>query len=49
VQVVQAVRAEHLEAMPLAVGIAKVVFSGLIGWSAALLLIVPGGAMIKSA
>ena len=49
VDVIKAIRAPELEAMTVAVGVAKVCFAGLIGWLAALLAIVPGLAMIKGA
>jgi len=48
VDVVREVRAEDLDATLLAVGVAKVFFSGAIGWLSAAIWIVPGYFMIES-
>lgn len=48
VDVITEVRAEHLSAVGIAIGIAKVLFSGLAGWLSACLLIVPGYAILKA-
>lgn len=42
VQIIEAVRAETLEAMPIAMGIARVMFAGIVGFLSALVLIIPG-------
>lgn len=47
VDVIQQVRADQLSAVAVAVGVAKVVFSGLAGLISACLLILPGYALIK--
>ncbi len=47
VDVIQAIRAEHLEAMDVAIGVAKVIFAGLIGWISCALLVFPGLALAK--
>jgi hypothetical protein len=43
--VISEIRSPDLNAMNVAIGVAKVFFSGVIGWTAALLLIVPGYAI----
>jgi hypothetical protein len=47
VDVITEVRAVHLDAMNVAIGIAKILFAGAIGWVAAMVLIVPGLVMCK--
>lgn len=49
VDVIREIRAPELDAMNVAIGIAKVLFAGLIGWVAAALALVPGYALLKSA
>ena len=49
VNVIEAIRAPELVAMSVAVGVAKVVCSGLIGWLAAAISLLPGYALVKSA
>lgn len=49
VDVIREIRAPELDAMSVAVGIAKVIFAGLIGWLAAALALLPGYALVKSA
>lgn len=46
VDVIQAVRAPDLVAMDVAIGVSKVVFSGVIGWAAAAFFMIPGVAML---
>lgn len=40
--VIEQVRSEHIEALGVAIGVAKVVFSGLVGQVSAIVLVVPG-------
>ena len=47
VDVVNQVRAEHVSALTIAIGVAKVVFAGVIGWAAFAVLFVPGYAMVS--
>lgn len=47
VDVIQAIRSETLIAMDVAIGVAKVVFAGVFGWVSALILMVPGIAMLR--
>lgn len=47
IQIIEQVRAEHLEAMVVALGICKVLFAGLIGWASAFVLLIPGMACLK--
>ena len=47
VQVIEQLRAEDLVAMKVAIGIAKVVFAGLVGVLSGLVLFLPGSALIK--
>jgi len=47
VGIIEAVQATPIDAMGIAIGIAKVVFAAAIGWISALLLIVPGVSMLK--
>lgn len=49
VDVIREIRAPDLNAMTVAVGIAKVLFAGLIGGIAAAVMILPGYAMVESA
>lgn len=46
VQVIEQIRAPELSAMVIAVGIAKIVFAGLIGWLSAIVFIIPGHFMM---
>lgn len=48
VDVITEVRAEQLSAMGVAIGVAKVLFSGVIGWLSAALLLVPGYAVLTT-
>jgi len=48
VDVVREIRADDLNALSLAIGIAKVMFSALIGWASAGVGIVPGWMILKS-
>ena len=47
IQIIEQIRAEHLEAAVVAIAIAKVLFAGVIGWAAAFVGIIPGMAMLK--
>jgi len=47
VDVINQIKAEEVSAIGVAVGIAKVFFSGLIGWLSFVLLFIPGQAMLK--
>jgi len=42
VDVINEIRAEHLEAVNVGIGLAKIFFAGISGWVSALLLIIPG-------
>jgi hypothetical protein len=46
VDIINEVRAHELSALNVAIGVAKIFFAGLIGWFAAMLLIVPGLAFL---
>jgi len=48
VDVIEQIRAEELEAMAIAIGIAKVIFAGAAGWLSAFILIIPGAALVNS-
>jgi hypothetical protein len=45
--VIGAIRADELIAMDVAIGVAKVLFAGLIGWASAALLLLPGFFMVQ--
>lgn len=45
IDVIEAIRATNLVAMDVAIGVAKVMFSGAIGYLACALLVIPGYAM----
>jgi hypothetical protein len=49
VDVIREIRAPDLDAMNVAIGVAKVIFSSLIGYVAAALALIPGYALLKSA
>ena len=49
VQVIQEIRAEDLEALNVAMGVARVIFSALIGWISAAVLLLPGWFILKDA
>lgn len=48
VDVISAIRAPELSAMAVAVGVAKVLFSGVIGWVVGAIAVFPGYLMMKS-
>ncbi len=48
VSIVQQLRAEHMDATLLAFGIARIVFSGAIGWASACFFIIPGYVILAS-
>ncbi len=41
------VRADHVDAMRIAINIGKIFLAGLAGWLSALILIVPGAALVN--
>ena len=45
VQLIEAIRAENLVTMEVAIGVARIVFAGFIGTLSAFLLIIPGAAL----
>ena len=47
VQVIQEIKADDLEALNVALGVAKVIFSVFIGWVSAALLFLPGLLIIQ--
>ena len=47
VQIIQEIRAEHLDAMSVAIGVAKIMFSALIGYISAAILLLPGLLMLN--
>jgi hypothetical protein len=47
IQVIEQIRAEHLDASIVAFGIAKVIFAGVIGWAAAAVCLIPGAALLN--
>ena len=46
IDVINQVRAEHLDAIAVAIGVAKIMFAGAIGYAAMFLLAVPGWALV---
>lgn len=48
INVIEAVRAEDLIASDVAIGVAKVIFAGLISWLSAAVLLIPGLALLQS-
>jgi len=48
VDVIEEIRSENLVALNIAVGIAKVLFAGLLGWISALVFILPGLHLAKT-
>jgi len=46
VQVIEQIRAENLEPLKVALGIARVFFTGLAGWLSAIIFIIPGWGLI---
>jgi len=49
VDVIAAIRAPELVSMNVATGVAKIMFSGFLGWASALFLIIPGAAIVRAA
>ena len=47
VAVIEQIRAPHLDALAVAIGVARIFFAGFIGWCSAMLLILPGMAMLR--
>lgn len=48
IAVIEQIRAPHMEATTLAIGIARIVFAAFIGWMCALIFLIPGVALVKS-
>jgi hypothetical protein len=48
VDVITEIRAVDMSALNIAIGVVKVLFSGLIGWLSASVLMLPGVAMLNS-
>jgi len=48
INVIEAVRAEELIASHVAIGVAKVVFAGVIGWASAVCLALPGVVLLQN-
>jgi len=48
VQVIEQVKADDIEALQVAMGVARVFFAGVAGWLSAIILIAPGAALIKA-
>jgi len=46
-QIVAAVNGSEVVAMTIAVSVAKIVFAALAGWLSAIILIIPGAALLK--
>lgn len=46
VQIIEQIRADNLIALQVGIGIAKMVFAGVAGWLSAIMLILPGVALI---
>ena len=46
VQIIEAIKISPVNALEIAYGIARILFSGLIGWLTALILIGSGGALL---
>jgi hypothetical protein len=49
IDVIEQVRAVDLSASTVAIGVAKVLFSGFAGWLSAVVLVLPGAAFINAA
>ncbi len=49
VDVISAIRAPELAATDVAIGVAKVMFSGVIGYASAAILVLPGYVVLKDA
>ena len=47
VDVIEAIRAENLVTINIAVGVAKVVFAQIVGYFSAMLLVIPGVFMVQ--
>lgn len=48
ISIVEQVRSPAIDAMTLALGIVRILFAAFIGWVCALVLIIPGVAILKS-
>ena len=49
VDIVSAIRSPELVAMDVAIGVAKIMFAGLIGYLSALVLVLPGAVLLQDA
>lgn len=47
VDIIEAIKATETEAMAVAIGVVKIVFAGAVGSASALMLMLPGQAMLK--
>ena len=47
VEIIKEIRAPNLEAINIAIGIAKIVFSGAIGWICGIIFVIPGWVMLQ--
>lgn len=48
VSIIEQIRAEHLDALTVAWGVVRILFAGLVGMLAAIVLIIPGGRIIST-
>lgn len=48
VDIINALKADEIEAITIAIGVVKVMFAGLIGWASAMLLMLPGLALLNA-
>ena len=48
VDVIEQVRADDIQAMAVAIGVAKVLFAAVAGWASGLLLVIPGYFMLSN-
>ena len=47
VQCIEQIKAENMQAIILAYGILKIIFAGFVGWFSAIILIIPGVAVLN--
>jgi hypothetical protein len=48
IDVIQEIKADDLSAMGVAIGVAKIVFSGFAGWLSAVIGVIPGYAILST-
>lgn len=48
VSIIEQIRSEHLDALTVAWGVARILFAGMVGMLAAIVLIIPGGRIIST-